>query len=634
MRARRPLPAALRRLAALLARLRDDTAGNTLMMVAVSIFPLLAMIGGGIDMGRAYLVQARLQQACDAGALRARKELGAIGNFNASTDTSRVVTAGNSLFSINFASGLYGSTARNFAIVINTDTSITGTAAATVPLTIMRLFGKQAIPLTVHCTAQLNAPNTDVMMALDVTGSMNETNPGDTSPKIAILKSVVKSFYSTMESVKQAGSRIRYGFVPYSTNVNVGSVLADNWVVTSWTYPSRTLVGTATASGTYSYYTSAGVVSGTYGTSTSSFAATYNAVTHVYSCSKPADTLTGSTKTVSTTSTAVTGPPAGTRTDTTYNTTYNGSTYSVSLSGSTCTQSKTTYTNYVLTYDYITEPALGGGQWNYADVTKDVSSWRTQSNGCIEERATYVIDDYNNVDLTRAKDLDLDSVPVAGDPTTQWRPEYPQLVFDRAMLWNGSGSFTTAAVKTNAEYIAPLLGGFAACPAAAKKLQTWTSASLATYIDGLAAGGSTYHDIGMIWAGRLLSPTGLFASENADVSSTRPTSRHLVFLTDGQTSSLDLSYGAYGVEPLSKRRWYSGAPYTLTETVEKRFSYACEQVKKKNITVWFIAFGADLNPIMTQCAGQGHYFAASNATELNAAFEQIARSIGELRLSQ
>lgn len=306
----------------------------------------------------------------------------------------------------------------------------------------------------------------------------------------------------------------------------------------------------------------------------------------------------------------------------------------MSLSGSTCTQSKTTYTNYVLTYDYITEPALGGGQWNYADVTKDVSSWRTQSNGCIEERATYVIDDYNNVDLTRAKDLDLDSVPVAGDPTTQWRPEYPQLVFDRAMLWNGSGSFTTAAVKTNAEYIAPLLGGFAACPAAAKKLQTWTSASLATYIDGLAAGGSTYHDIGMIWAGRLLSPTGLFASENADVSSTRPTSRHLVFLTDGQTSSLDLSYGAYGVEPLSKRRWYSGAPYTLTETVEKRFSYACEQVKKKNITVWFIAFGADLNPIMTQCAGQGHYFAASNATELNAAFEQIARSIGELRLSQ
>ena len=629
-----PRPA-MAHLCVLLRRLGRDNAGNTLMMVALSIFPLLAMIGGGIDIGRTYLVQARLQQSCDAGVLRARKELGAISNFNASTDTSRVVDAGTRMFQINFSSGMYGSVSRAFAVTINADQSITGTAGATVPLAIMQIFGKQAIPLTVHCTAQLNAPNTDVMMALDVTGSMNETNPGDTSPKIAILKTVVKSFFATMESVKQSGSRMRYGFVPYSTNVNVGSLLLDNWVVTSWTYPSRTLVGSGNSSGTYSYYTSSSVVSGTYGTTNSTYAATYNSFSRTWSCSKPSDTLGNSTRLVSTTSTAVTGPPSGTRTVSTYNTTYNGSTYSVSQSGTTCTLTKTTYSNYILTYQYITEPKLGnGGQWNYADVTKDVSAWRTQSNGCVEERGTYVIDDYNNVDLTRAKDLDIDSVPVAGDATTQWRPEYPQLIYERAMLWDNTGSFSTASVKTSAEYIAPNMAGFAACPAASKKLQTWTASSLATYIDSLAAGGSTYHDIGMIWAARLLSPTGLFASENADVSSTRPTSRHLIFLTDGQTSTLDISYGAYGVEPLSKRRWYQGASKTLTETVESRFAFLCDEVKKKNITIWFIAFGTDLNPLMTQCAGEGHYFAASNATDLNAAFEQIARSIGELRLAQ
>jgi len=138
----------------------------------------------------------------------------------------------------------------------------------------------------------------------------------------------------------------------------------------------------------------------------------------------------------------------------------------------------------------------------------------------------------------------------------------------------------------------------------------------------------------MIWAARLLSPTGIFASENSDISPSKPTSRHLIFMTDGQTEPFDLNYGAYGLEPLSKRRWSETSPLTLTQTVEKRFSFACEEAKKKRITVWVIAFGTTVNPIMTQCAGPGRTFSASNAGELQTAFLTIAKSIGSLRLSE
>ena len=62
--------------AALLGRLCRDRSGNTLAMIAAALVPLLAMVGGGIDMGRSYLSQSRLQQACDAGVLAARKKLG------------------------------------------------------------------------------------------------------------------------------------------------------------------------------------------------------------------------------------------------------------------------------------------------------------------------------------------------------------------------------------------------------------------------------------------------------------------------------------------------------------------------------------------------------------------------------
>lgn len=618
-------------------RLAKDMAGNVIAIVAGAIVPLLALVGSGIDVGRTYLIQSRLQQACDAGVLGARKELGGISNFNMATDGSKITDRGGKFFNANFADGIYNSVDRNFWLAIEDDMSITGHATVTAPMTVMQFFGKPDIALSVTCTAQLEVANTDIMMGLDVTGSMNEVNSGDSDSKINILKSTVKQFFASMEANKQTGSRIRYGFVPYSTNVNVGSLLKDSWVATSWQYPSRVLSGTGTASGTYSYYSAVSPVSGTYQDSqASTYAATFNAGTGTYSCpSKPANTATQSTVATGTTSTAVTGPPAGTRTVTTYKRTTNGATYAVNLSGQTCTVTKTQYSNYVDTYQYITEPKLGtGSQWTYKDITKDVSGWRTGSNGCIEERDTYDINDYDNVDLNRALDLDIDLVPSSSDVKTQWRPQYPDLIYERSMLWNLTGSFTQGTVNTTAEFVAPAVAGFAACPAAAAKLQTWTSANFNNYINTLSAGGSTYHDIGMIWAGRLLSPTGIFASENKDVSASRPTGRHLIFLTDGQTSSLDISYGAYGVEPLARRRWSSSSGYTLTQTVEKRFSFACEEVKKKNITVWFIAFGTDLNPIMTQCAGEGHYFAAANSTELTTAFETIAKSIGDLRLAK
>lgn len=627
-----PARALLRRVRRNFADIVQDTSGNALMILGFSIVPLLALVGSSIDMGRAYLVESRLQQACDAGVLGARKELGAISNFDADEDGGTIANKGNRFFNANFADGTYNSIDRQFSMAIGEGNAIDGSASVTLPTDIMHFFGKDQIEISVSCKAELTVPNTDIVMALDVTGSMAESNPDDTTPKISVLKAVVKDFYTTMENTRQPESRIRFGFVPYSTNVNVGGLLKDDWMVSEWDYPSRTLVGAKSSGALYGYYSAVSPVSGTYYTRTSTFTATSNG-SGGFTCTKPANTMTTGTALQSTTTEAVTNPD-GTRTIYTYNRTRNGDVYSVSLSGSTCTLSTTTYANYVDTFRYITEPSVGtGASWLYRNVTRDTSDWRTASNGCIEERQTYQIDDFDNVDLDRAKDLDIDLVPSAGDADTQWRPMYPSIIYERARLWNGTGNFMIAPVATNDEYLAPGVAGFAACPTAARKLQVWNQTDYDTYIDSLVAAGSTYHDIGMIWAARLLSPTGLFAAENADVSAKQRTSRHLIFLTDGQTSSLDISYASYGVEPLSLRRWNPTSPLTLTQTIEKRFSFVCEQAKKKNIKVWFVAFGTELNPIMTNCAGEGYYFRANNAAELDDAFKKIAKSIGDLRLA-
>ncbi|MFM5893250.1 MAG: TadE/TadG family type IV pilus assembly protein [Novosphingobium sp.] len=625
---------ALRMLCAFASALLRDARGNAIMLIAAALVPMLALLGGSIDMGRSYLSESRLQQACDAGVLAARKRLGTEVANNGEIPAD-VADIGARFFNLNFRDGQYGTADREFKLTLEGNFSLTGEATVNVPTTLMRLFGQENVAIAVKCGAQVGMANTDVMMVLDVTGSMNETNPGDSSSKITLLRSTIQQFYGELEGNKPTGTRIRYGFVPYSTNVNVGGLLKDDWVVNNWTYQSRTLVGGGGGNGKKSFWAVGSVVSGSLvSTKDSQYPA--NGSNGSYSCSSPpSSTLKATSVQMGTVTLPYAGPPAGTETRTTYWYTYNGAQYSVALKGNTCQVTKQTYTNYVVAYDWVTIPALqSSSKFQYQPVASDVSSWRGTSNGCIEERATYQIDDYDNVDLTRALDLDLDRVPTPGDSTTQWRPQFPEKIYARSLKWDNSGSFTAAKVTTNDEYFAPLVGDTAACPTAAQKLKEMTSSQLSTYLAGLKVAGSTYHDIGLIWGGRLLSPTGIFASENADVSPSQPTNRNLIMMTDGQTSALDLSYTAYGIEPIDQRRWAPGSARSLTQTVEDRFSFVCQEVKKKNITVWFIAFGTELNPIMTDCAGPGHAFQASNGQELAEVFKKIAGGISNLRLTK
>lgn len=526
------------------------------------------------------------------------------------------------------------------------------------PTTLMAVFGYGDMPIRVECTAQINMSNTDIMMVLDVTGSMANINPGDSVSRMQALKDTVKAFYTEMTAAAPTSSRLRFGFVPYSSNVNVGALLKDDWVVKKWDYQSREWIQTGTELTTRTFDRNWSYVSGTRGaaTTTSTYAATWHppvpggpvvvdANENVssgtgssgwYSCDTAAPTNTHSwtDKVISTSSSPFDGPPAGTQTVQLRESLQTGTRYWLELSGSTCLVRKQDFTSYIERFERVTEPTERAVfRWRYHPISRDVSNWRTESNGCIEERDTYEISDFGAVDLTRAKDLDLDTVP-GGSDASKWRPMYPWIVYARSKTWGGAGSYTKPAQTTLNDYVLPAAIGLAACPAPARKLATMTSAEVDSYLGTLNPVGQTYHDIGMIWGGRLLSATGLFKSENANVSPSRPTKRHLIFLTDGETAPLDLAYSSYGLEPLDDRRWNPSSPLTLKETVEKRFSFVCEEVKKKNVEVWIVMFGTDTNPVMEACAGSEHYFVAADADELQDTFSTIAKRMGELRVTR
>ena len=627
-----------------LSRLLHDRAGNTLALIAAGLLPLLAMVGGGIDMGRSYLAQSRLQQACDAGVLAARKKLGSARVADGIVPAD-VATIGGRFFNLNFQDGSYGTENRDFEMTLETDYAISGAATVDVPTTIMTLFGYTEMPISVSCEANLNFSNTDIMFVLDTTGSMRQQNEGDEKSRIDVLKDVVRSFHTQIEGSKSPDTRVRYGFVPYSVNVNVGSLLENDWVVNDWTYQSREDFGTEPGEiGDYTYNANWTYVSGTMDTTVvGGYLATYHpnggeAATAYWSCDTPppASTSTSSYTLLSTTSEAYPGPPAGTKTVKHYSGLYNGDSFWVEQAGTTCVVKRTHYSNYLEEFDQITIPYTKTVlKYRYAAIPRDVRNWRSESNGCIEERDTYEIDDWDNVDLTRALDLDIDLVPTAGNAATQWRPQYPGVIYERSLDSSGDGSFTVdPVVTTDGWFFQPnSIASLVACPAPARQLAEMDTTALNGFLDTITPAGATYHDIGMIWGGRLLSPTGLFAAENVDIDG-KATSRHMIFLTDGETAPRDIAYGAYGIEPLDRRRWSEASSKSLTEVVEGRFGVACEEVKKRNITVWVIAFGTDMNPIMTECAGPGRSFVASNSAELQDVFSKIAAQMGDLRVSK
>ncbi|MAH16075.1 MAG: pilus assembly protein TadG, partial [Sphingomonadaceae bacterium] len=86
----------------LLARLRRNERGNVLAIVGAALVPLTIMIGSGIDLSRAYMAKAKMQSACDAASLAARRVM------KDDQLTEAVRATGLEFFFFNYPQGLYG----------------------------------------------------------------------------------------------------------------------------------------------------------------------------------------------------------------------------------------------------------------------------------------------------------------------------------------------------------------------------------------------------------------------------------------------------------------------------------------------------------------------------------------------
>nr|WP_284732188.1 TadE/TadG family type IV pilus assembly protein [Sphingobium nicotianae] len=275
---------------------------------------------------------------------------------------------------------------------------------------------------------------------------------------------------------------------------------------------------------------------------------------------------------------------------------------------------------------------------NFTIVANQTATW----GGCIEERMpTFQNSDYNPSDEwspipSTAKDMDIDLMPDPSDPTTQWGPVLPDAVWGRytGSGWGASNSYDPVTTTDDLDHNITTT-----CPAQAKKLQTWyTSSGFVTYVNSLVATGNTYHDIGMMWGARFISPTGIFASENAATPTGGAIQRHIIFMTDGDTNTAVDNYSSQGI-PWWDRRQTTYAPSggNTDDILDARLDALCTAIKNKNITLWVVSYGGGTSSAtetrLSNCASPGKYFSAASTATLIANFKQIASEIAELRLT-
>lgn len=626
---------------ALLTRLARDRRGNTLAIMAISMIPLAALGGSAIDTARVYVVKTRLQQACDAGVLAGRK-------FMANSDSpaldATAVARANAFFANNFKGGYMMTGTAAFTPTKTADRQVAGTARVTVPMTIMTMFMADAVTLEVSCEARFDVADADVMFVLDTTGSMactsanfctgqtaSYTRPDGTTgfyaveqqgSKLSGLRSAVLSFYDTLTSNIDPSTQVRYGFVTYTSTVNAGyaiTALSPDYMVTRWDYQSR-----------QPNPTTPDVDNGD--ATSQTFNNTSQATCNTYAGRSPAVWYT----------------TTGTATRTTV-------AWSNRSNGRCVVTSQPLKPNWYYTQvNYDVRDFVKGNA--VIDPSK-VTGVRTKWQGCIEERNTTTGSSFDPANLP--PDLDPDLIPTNDD--TRWRPMWPEVTYYRGtgnsavtngVTYVGSGTnpYGDFVPGSNTEpgtaftHLTPYAGngwdgnirwGYVACGKPVQRLQTMSRSDVSNYVNAsdFKAQGGTYHDTGMIWGTRMISPTGPFAAHTAKGTGRSEPNRYIVFMTDGDMAPDYDPYGMYGIERYDQRVT-GGNSSVQRANHNARFLAECAAAKARNISVFVVGFGQTLTTQLTKCASPGQAYYASDNAGLTTAFQTIANQVAMLRISK
>ncbi|MEM6971338.1 MAG: pilus assembly protein TadG-related protein [Pseudomonadota bacterium] len=202
---------------------QDDRGAITMFIVVIFVI-LAVMAGMAIDIARHETARADLQNALDRGVLAAANSASGVAS---KADAERIIgeymasrTNRESTFKLTvdapLGSGLTGRT-------------ISASLDAVVGTTFLQAMGVTELDLPAAAGAAESRGLTEIVLVLDVSGSMGESSTFSNGSKLDDLKLAVNQFVDTvMTSANQ--DRVMISVVPYSAQVALTPAMAANYV--------------------------------------------------------------------------------------------------------------------------------------------------------------------------------------------------------------------------------------------------------------------------------------------------------------------------------------------------------------------------------------------------------------------
>ncbi|WP_160147753.1 TadE/TadG family type IV pilus assembly protein [Tabrizicola flagellatus] len=215
--------------------------GGAIAIFVLMIFVMMLLVGGiAVDVMRAEMRRVTYQQTFDRAVLAAA-------NVSLPPDQTPI-TVGQSWYNV---AGLDDEFMVDYGTPTFTGTSTASSREAKAVGQVrsynhfMHMLDVPYFTMPVKSAAQQGVSKIEVMMALDITGSMNEASGSTT--KIAALKQAASNFLTILKYSKDAGGNytvpkdpnnlISIGMVPYSSSVNIPANLRSQFTVShlsSW----------------------------------------------------------------------------------------------------------------------------------------------------------------------------------------------------------------------------------------------------------------------------------------------------------------------------------------------------------------------------------------------------------------
>ena len=185
--------------------------GSIFVNFGVVVVPLIAMVGLGVDVGRGYVVKARLSQALDASALAAAPYADNVVKLQAEFTK---------YFDANFPSDFMNvDITLATPIISDNGTKVTVSASAVLNTTLMSVLGEETMSVAASSEVTRLITPLDVVVSIDTTGSMGSSDGSGT--RLSSAKDAAEILVNKLFGNETESENLQVGLVPWSAAVNV-----------------------------------------------------------------------------------------------------------------------------------------------------------------------------------------------------------------------------------------------------------------------------------------------------------------------------------------------------------------------------------------------------------------------------